>query len=168
MRMTETSRRAFLASLGLASTARLATTGTEQPVKPAIPTDSPRQLKPTAADLGSLFTEVQQLADGQSPAWSFLSGRFRTFAEFKKAAREKVFELLQYQPEKVEPKAEVVERVDRGDHVREKILFSTSPIFRVPAYVLIPKKLKRPAPAIVDLHSHGGMFLFGKEKVVDL
>ena len=29
------------------------------------------------------------------------------------------------------------------------------------------KKLKGPAPAIVDLHSHGGMFLFGKEKVID-
>ena len=25
-----------------------------------------------------------------------------------------------------------------------------------------------PVPAIVDLHSHGGMFLFGKEKVMDL
>jgi dienelactone hydrolase len=152
----------------LASTARLAGGTAEQPVNPAIPADTARQLKPTGADLGSLFTEVQQLADGQSPAWSFSGNRFRTFAEFKKAAREKVFELLQYQPEKVEAKAEVVERVDRGDHVREKVLFSTSPIFRVPAYVLIPKKLRRPAPAIVDLHSHGGMFLFGKEKVVDL
>src|SRR4029450_7558146 len=39
---------------------------------------------------------------------------------------------------------------------------------RVPAYVLIPAKLRGPAPAIVDLHSHGGMFLFGKEKIVDL
>jgi dienelactone hydrolase len=38
----------------------------------------------------------------------------------------------------------------------------------VPAYVLVPKKPRRPAPAIVDLHSHGGMFLFGKEKVIDL
>src|SRR5207248_10772518 len=51
---------------------------------------------------------------------------------------------------------------------REKVLFSTAPVFRVPAYVLIPKRLKRPAPAVVDLHSHGGMFLFGKEKVIDL
>jgi len=37
----------------------------------------------------------------------------------------------------------------------------------VPAYVHIPKGLKGRAPAIVDLHSHGGMFLFGKEKVID-
>jgi dienelactone hydrolase len=62
----------------------------------------------------------------------------------------------------------VVDRADLGDYVREKVVFSTSPGFRVPAYVLIPKGLKGPAPAIVDLHSHGGMFLFGKEKVTDL
>jgi dienelactone hydrolase len=37
----------------------------------------------------------------------------------------------------------------------------------VPGYVHIPKGLKGRAPAIVDLHSHGGMFLFGKEKVID-
>ncbi len=65
-------------------------------------------------------------------------------------------------------RAEVIERTDCGEYIREKIVFSTSPIFRVPAYVLVPKGLTRPAPAIVDLHSHGGMFLFGKEKVVDL
>src|SRR5262249_54647568 len=33
---------------------------------------------------------------------------------------------------------------------------------------LIPRGLRRPAPAVLDLHSHGGMFLFGKEKVIDL
>ena len=31
----------------------------------------------------------------------------------------------------------------------------------------VVEKVKMPAPAIVDLHSHGGMFLFGKEKVID-
>ena len=61
-----------------------------------------------------------------------------------------------------------MERVERDDHVREKVVFSTGPHFRVPAYVLIPKKRSGKLPAIVDLHSHGGMFLFGKEKVIDL
>jgi dienelactone hydrolase len=31
----------------------------------------------------------------------------------------------------------------------------------------LPKKRSGRVPAIVDLHSHGGMFLFGKEKVID-
>src|SRR5262249_43495619 len=64
--------------------------------------------------------------------------------------------------------AEVVERVERETHVREKVLFDTAPRVRVPAYVLIPRNLRGRAPAVVDLHSHGGMFLFGKEKVIDL
>src|SRR5262249_50838756 len=124
----------------------------------AVPTDAPRDLKPTAANLGSLFPDVAKLAADNRYAYSFLGDRFKTLDEFKKAGREKVFEAALYRPEKVEPKAEVVERVDQGDFIREKILFSTGPHFRVPAYVLIPKKVKTPAPAMVDLHSHGGMF----------
>ncbi len=76
-------------------------------------------------------------------------------------------EAFAYRPAAVEPRAEVVDRVDQGDYILEKIVFATSPELRVPGYVLIPKGLTGPAPAIVDLHSHGGMFLFGKEKVID-
>jgi dienelactone hydrolase len=130
--------------------------------------DDSRELKPTGADLGSLFPEVEKLATANRYSYSFLEGRFRKFEDFKAAAREKVLDLLLYRPEKVEPRPEILERVEKEDHIREKVVFSTSPFFRVPAYVLIPKKLKKPAPAIVDLHSHGGMFLFGKEKVIDL
>ncbi len=154
------SRRAFLAALGGA--------GLGAAIDPdVLATDAPRDLKPTGANLGTLFPDVQQLADDAPYAFSFLGDRFRDLEEFKRTARAKLFELLLYAPPKVEPKAEVVARADQGDFIREKILFSTGPHFRVPAYVLLPKKLKAPAPAIIDLHSHGGMFLFGKEKVID-
>ncbi|OAI40647.1 hypothetical protein AYO40_04575 [Planctomycetaceae bacterium SCGC AG-212-D15] len=111
---------------------------------------------------------MAKLADEHGYAYSFADGRFKTLDDFKAAARPKILDLLNYRPEKVEPKAEVVERVERDDHIREKLHFSTAPNLRVPAYLLIPKNLKGKAPAIVDLHSHGGMFLFGKEKVIDL
>jgi len=123
---------------------------------------------PTRNDLGSLFPDVDKLAQGSRHRYSFLGDRFKTFAEHKSTARDKLLDLLHYRPEKVDPKAEVLERVDCGEYVRELVTFSTTPHFRVPAYVLIPKKAKFPAPAIIDLHSHGGMFLFGKEKVVGL
>ena len=157
------SRRQFLSAVGLAPAVRAL-----EEDKPAVPPDTPRQLAPTGSDLGSLFPQVEKIAAPSRPAYSFSGGRFRTFEEFRKAGRDKVLELMQYDPEKVEPKPEILERVDRGDHVREKILFGTARHFRVPAYVLLPKKRRGRAPAIVDLHSHGGMFLFGKEKVVDL
>lgn len=128
----------------------------------------PKNLEPTQSDLGSLFPQVQKLAESRQYEWSFLNGRFKSFKEFQTAGREKVLEVLSYRPDKVAPEPKVLERVDCGDHIRETVVFATTPLFRVPAYVLIPKNLKRRAPAIVDLHSHGGMFVFGKEKVVDL
>ncbi len=162
-------RREFLELLGAGVAANLLTPATPaRAVDVAPPPDTPHDLRPTAANLGSLFPDVQRLADANRYAYSFLGDRFTNLEAFKKAAREKVFETLLYRPEKVDPKPEVIDRADMGDYVREKVLFSTTPHFRVPAYVLIPKGLKAPAPAIVDLHSHGGMFLFGKEKVVDL
>ena len=123
--------------------------------------------EPSGADMGSLYPDILRLAESHGYEYSFLTDRFKTLEQFQSAAREKVFDLLLYRPPKVDPKPEVLERVDRGEFVREKVVFSTGPLFRVPAYVHIPKGLKGRAPAIVDLHSHGGMFVFGKEKVID-
>lgn len=161
--MTPT-RREALQQFGAAAAAGLAAPAAAAPEPPA---DLPRDLVPTGADLGTLFPAVEKLAAGRYPL-SFLEGRFQTLDEFKAAGRAKVFEAFAYRPEKVDPRPEIVDRADMGEYVREKVVFSTTPDFRVPAYVLVPKGLTRPAPAIVDLHSHGGMFLFGKEKVIDL
>jgi dienelactone hydrolase len=164
---TGTSRRRFLRTAALAAGLLPSAGAGDEPRRAPAPVDPPRDLKPSGADLGSLFPDVARLAGAATYEFSFLGDRFRNLDDFKKTARDKVFELLLHRPEKVEPKAEVVERVERDDHVREKVIFSTTPTFRVPAYVLLPKGLKKKAPAIVDLHSHGGMFLFGKEKVID-
>lgn len=170
-----TSRRDFLQYLTSASTAAMtgfplrgnaAPAGSAAANAPSA--DLPQSLEPSGADLGSNYRAVEKLAAGKRYAYSFLGDRFATLAEFKRAGRAKVLESFGYQPGPVEPRAEIVDRRDVGDHIREKVVFSTSPEFRVPAYVLIPKGLKRRAPAIVDLHSHGGLFIFGKEKVVDL
>jgi dienelactone hydrolase len=135
---------------------------------PGPPPDLARKLAPTGADSGSLFPGIARLAgQGEYPN-SFLSGRYKTLDAWRTEAREIVLKAFSYRPGPVEPRAEVIDRCDMGDFIREKILFSTTPEFRVPAYVHIPKGLKGRAPAIVDLHSHGGMFLFGKEKVADL
>jgi dienelactone hydrolase len=156
-------RRDFLsAAAGAALAAGLA-----QPAAGAPDDDATRRHQPAGADLGSLFADIQGLAADRYEM-SFLEDRFADLDAWRAGARAKVLELLLYRPEKVDPKPEVLERVDCGDYVREKLVFSTTPHFRVPAYLLVPKNLKGPAPGIVDLHSHGGMFLFGKEKVVDL
>lgn len=134
---------------------------------PKQPADPPRDLQPTQANMGSLFPQIQQLAASCDYPYSFLSGKFDTLAEFKTAGRQKLQEAFVYQPPRVDPQAEVIDRQDLGGFIREKVLFNTSPDFRIAGYVHIPKNRTAPGPAIVDLHSHGGMFLFGKEKVID-
>jgi dienelactone hydrolase len=137
-------------------------------VTAAGPADPRRDVHASRADLGTLFPEAERIAEGNAYAYSYLNGRFSSWAAFQAEARAKLLELLLYQPAPVDPRPEVQERIDCGAYFRERITFATAPGLRVPAYVLVPKNISQPAPAMVDLHSHGGMFLFGKEKVVDL
>jgi dienelactone hydrolase len=131
------------------------------------PPDAPKDLRPAAADSGSLFPDIERLATAREFSHSFLSGRFRSVDEYRTEGRRLVQDAFGYTPPPQAPRAEVVDRREDGEFVREKVIFSTTPQFRVPAYVHIPKNRKGRLPAIVDLHSHGGMFLFGKEKVID-
>jgi dienelactone hydrolase len=170
----DTSRRSFLQTCvalgGAAASTRAVASAWPADSAAPVPQDLPRTLTPTGnANLGTLYADVMKLAEGRRYDYSFLGDRFRTLEEFKAAARAKLGEVLAYQPPPVDLRPDVIDTVDMGDYVRERIVFSTSPHFRVPAYVLVPKTASAtPAPAIVDLHSHGGMYLFGKEKVIDL
>ncbi len=122
---------------------------------------------PSGSDVGSLFPFIRsQAIQGEFPL-SFLRDEFRELPAWKSRARGKLLELLHYDPPRCDPRPEVVARVDQGEFVREEIAFNTTPDLRVPASVLVPKGLAKPAPAVVVLHDHGGMYLWGKEKVVD-
>ena len=118
------------------------------------------------AQAGSLYPFVQKTAERSAFELSFLHDRFKDAEAWKREARAKVRGLLQYEPPPCDPNAEVVERVDCGDYIREKICFNTTPDIRVPAYLLLPKGEKKRRPAIVALHDHGAFFVWGKEKVV--
>jgi dienelactone hydrolase len=119
------------------------------------------------SDVGSLFPIIQSEAvRGEFPL-SFLNSKFRNVKRWKKEARPKLLELLHYSPDRCDPGAEVVEKADLGDFVREKIYFNTTPAIRVPAYLLVPKRPGK-LPAIVALHDHGGFYLWGKEKLVEV
>jgi dienelactone hydrolase len=133
----------------------------------AMPPDLPLDAPPPRCDMGTLFPKIAALAKDNDYPYSFLNPKFTNLQEWKREARAVVQECFGYRPAAVEPNAEILSRQEYPEFIREKIVFSTSPQFRVPAYVHVPKGLKGKAPAMVDLHSHGGMFLFGKEKVID-
>src|SRR5262245_28607563 len=122
----------------------------------------------TSPDIGSLLPFIQgQAVKGEFPS-SFLSQKSSDAVKWRSKMRKQFLEMLQYSPPKCPPNAEEVEKVDRGSYIREKVHFNTTPDIRVPAYVLIPKGLNKPAPGIVALHDHGGFYMWGKEKLVEL
>lgn len=145
----------------------LAATPAQAVAGPQPPPDLPRSLATSAADLGSNFDLVGGLDTSGAYPGSFLSGRFASVDAFTAQGRASILDAYGYRPAPVAPSAEVVDRYEGPDFIREKVVFSTTPNFRVPAYVHIPRGLTGRAPAVVDLHSHGGMFIFGKEKVID-
>jgi dienelactone hydrolase len=116
--------------------------------------------------VGSLYPFIQKQADRSPLELSFLKPQFRNLEAWQKRARARVFEHLFYAPAPVAPAAQIISRADKGDHIVEYLTFQTTPDLRVPAYVLIPKNAKFPAPGIVALHDHGGFYLWGKEKII--
>jgi dienelactone hydrolase len=122
----------------------------------------------SGSHIGNLYPFAQKQADRSTLELSFLRPEFRDLTKWQKLARAKVFEHLFYEPAAVSPQPQVIRRADKGDYIEEYLTFQTTPDLRVPAYVLVPKRVKLPAPGIVVLHDHGGFYLWGKEKVVEL
>ncbi len=122
----------------------------------------------TDSHIGTLYPFVQKQADRSDLELSFLRPEFKDLSSWQERARARVLEHLFYSPAPASPAPEIIRRTDRGDYVEEYLTFQTTPDLRVPAYVLIPKTAARPAPGLVVLHDHGGFYLWGKEKVVEM
>jgi dienelactone hydrolase len=118
--------------------------------------------------LGNLHPFIKSIAERNTPALSFLNPQFTDVAEWRKVAHAKATDLLRYAPPAVPLDPQVIETTDKGDYIREKITFASAPGMRVPAYVLSPKGVSKPAPGIVALHDHGGYYVHGKEKLVEV
>jgi dienelactone hydrolase len=85
---------------------------------------------------------------------------------WRRQFRAQLVKLLGEMPKKVPLRAEVIAREDMGDYVREKVIYDTEAFASVPAYVLIPKGLKKgeKRPGILAAHGHG----IGKNSLVGL
>jgi dienelactone hydrolase len=121
----------------------------------------------TGSHIGNLYPFAQAQAVRSPLSMSFLRPEFTDLRGWQPTARAKILELLLYDPPRVDPRPEVIRRTDKTDYVEEYLTFQTTPDLRVPAFVLIPKGAKLPAPGIVALHSHDGIYFFGKEKLIE-
>ena len=61
-------------------------------------------------------------------------------------------------------RARRIERVDKGDYVREKLMLRTSRDTLMPVYLLVPNHAPRPLPVVIAFHGHG----YGVKDVVGL
>ena len=118
---------------------------------------------------GSLAPFIQQLHDRRPLELS--SGRWReanphgSFADWREQAKQCLRDGLHYDAGPLNLAPETIERRETDDFVCERIVFNTSPWFRVPGYFYVPKNVPLPAPALVVFHEWGGPMLFGAERV---
>lgn len=71
-------------------------------------------------------------------------------------------------PPKVDLAPLMLESVDCGSYVREKVEYGTEEGERVRAYLLVPKNIKESRPAIFCHHQHAGNYALGKSEVVGI
>jgi len=147
-------------------TSPVAASGAVSPAQAGgLPADQSKRWKGSA--LGNLYPFIQEEQRRTRQRLAFVNRRPKDLEAWKVECREKVFSALVYRPEPCKPEPQMVERVDKGDYIREKLTFHTAPNVAVPAYLLIPRRAKFPAPAVVALHDHSGDYYWGKEKIIE-
>src|SRR2546427_7534622 len=130
-----------------------------------LPADQSKRWK--GSELGNLYPFIKEEQQRTRQSLAFLNRRPKDLEAWKAECREKVFAALVYRPVPSQPDATIVERVDRGDYIRERLTFHTAPNVTVPAYLLVPKRAKLPAPAVIALHDHSGFYYWGKEHIIE-
>ncbi|GAB4062317.1 dienelactone hydrolase family protein [Uliginosibacterium sediminicola] len=85
---------------------------------------------------------------------------------WRKAGRDKMWELTLQSPERTPFNAVVLDEQDRGSYLARKVVFNVTAESRVQALLLVPKG-KGPFPAALMLHDHGSKFDIGKEKLIE-
>lgn len=82
--------------------------------------------------------------------------------------KEQLLELIGPFPKKVALDAVILESVDCGAYIREKIAYNVEQDDRIMAYILIPKNITGKTPAVFCHHQHDQNFDLGKSEVVGL
>ena len=89
------------------------------------------------------------------------------FSSYQKRRREALWGLLGDLPWQHEPgPPRVVRREEHDGYTLERLILDLNGVEPVPALLLIPKRLSRPAPGLLFIHWHAGMYELGKEQLL--
>ena len=120
-----------------------------------------QQVKP---DTGNLYPMLQDYADRSALSLSYLSRDWPDLEQWRIRGRAKMQELLSYETDAAPLDPEVLDTLKFDGHTRYHVRYTIAPGRQTEAFLLIPNGLKKPAPAVLALHDHGGFYYFGKEK----
>ena len=89
------------------------------------------------------------------------------FSTYQRRRRDALWGLLGELPWQHEPAPpKVVRTEDHDTYTLERLVLDLNGIEPVPALLLIPKRLQRPAPGLLFIHWHAGMYDLGKEQLL--
>ena len=80
--------------------------------------------------------------------------------------RARLWQLLGDIPQVTIPNVRVMSRSDEIDHIRERFTFENGVGDTVYGYLLLPKDIDTPAPAVLYHHEHGGKYPLGKDAAI--
>jgi dienelactone hydrolase len=125
--------------------------------------------RPPVFQYGRLEPVIRKLRsyrplDLSAPNWK-AAHPSRAYEEWRALARRRLLEGLHYDPGPVDLKPTVLERVEEGAIIRERIEFNTTAWFRVPGYFCYPRTVSKPIPGLLVLHEWGGPMVFGADRV---
>ena len=129
-----------------------------------LPAQQPRE----ESFLGSLAPVIRSIQEERGFPMAYENRKGISVDEWRRRGRAEVQRCLSFSPKPVPLDVKVHSVVERDGYEVRKISFAGSGHYRVPAYLLVPKKSGQKLPAVLALHDHGGWFFHGKEKLVKL
>lgn len=89
------------------------------------------------------------------PLMAFERRGVRTVAEWQIDLRHELLNCLGEMPQRLPVEARQIDESDQGDYLRQKWALHTEPGFWLPFYLLLPKNIDDPRPAVLSIHGHG-------------
>jgi len=93
---------------------------------------------------------------------SFLKDNYSDLDKWARETRKWARSKLLYAPPQVPFEPVITEEEDFGKYIRKKLYLNSAEDNKVSAYLLVPKGLRAPVPAIIALHDHSNKFFLGQ------
>jgi dienelactone hydrolase len=124
------------------------------------------QLQVAGPDLENLYPLMDWIGGENRPKLSYLETRWKSFEEWKRAARPVYRAHLSYDPKPLPLAAESLGREEREGFTIERVRIKATSNYDIPGWVLVPAKRTGKLPGIVAHHCHSGRYVWGHEKVL--